>query len=69
MLSPDVCKSKIILDTLKYIYIYIYMEVNSENKPDNIEDKLKNKIIRREEFNVIERRRNNVSVLINLLQG
>ena len=50
--------------THTHIYIYIYMEVNNGNESNNIE---KNKVIQREEFNVKDSQRYNVSVLMNLL--
>ena len=50
------------------VYIYIYMEVNNGNESDNIskkQNKTKNEVMQREEFNVKESRRYNVSVLMN----
>ena len=47
-----------------YIYIYRYMGVNN-GKDQRMWRKLKNKVIRSEEFNMKESRRYNVSVSIN----
>ena len=41
------------------------MKVNNGNKSDNIEEKLENKVIQREEINVKESQCYNVSVLMN----
>ena len=49
------------------VYIYIRMEVNNGNESDNRE-KLKNKVIQREEFNVKESQHYNASVLMNYHQ-
>ena len=41
------------------------MEVNNGKESDNVEKKLKNKVIQSEEFNMKESRRFNVFVSIN----
>ena len=63
-------KNKVALNLFAYkLYIYIYMEVNNGKESDNMEKKMKNKVIQSEEFNVKESRHYNVSVLINHLQN